>query len=72
LWHWPRLPPVTIRSDTKTAKKPRGGTLIEFKDLQSDDPNIQGELDMLKELNPIFLRIEELPDDYEMSIDHGH
>ena len=46
--------------------------MIEFKDLQSDDPNIQGELDMLKELNPIFLRIEELPDDYEMSIDHGH
>jgi hypothetical protein len=46
--------------------------LIEFKDLQSDDPNIQGELDMLKELNPIFLRIEELPDDYEMDIDHDH
>jgi len=27
---------------------------------------------MLKELNPIFLRIEELPDDYEMGNDHGH
>ena len=40
--------------------------MIEFKDLQSDDPDIQGELDMLKELNPIFLRIEDLPDDYEM------
>ena len=40
--------------------------MINFKDLQSDDPNIQGELDMLKELNPIFLRIEELPDDYEI------
>ena len=40
--------------------------MINFKDLQSDDPNIQGELDMLKELNPIFLRIEELPDDYEV------
>ena len=39
--------------------------MINFKDLQSDDPIIQGELDMLKELNPIFLRIEELPDDYE-------
>ena len=46
--------------------------MIEFKDLQSDDPNIQGELDMLKELNPIFLRIEELPNDYEMDIDHDH
>jgi len=39
--------------------------MINFKDLQSDDPNIQKEIDMLKELNPIFLRIEELPDDYE-------
>jgi len=39
--------------------------LIEFKDLQSDDPIIQKELDMLQQLNPIFLRIEELPDDYE-------
>jgi hypothetical protein len=46
--------------------------LIEFKDLQSDDPNIQGELDMLKELNPIFLRIEELPDDYEMDMSNVH
>jgi len=40
--------------------------LIEFKDLQSDDPIIQKELEMLQQLNPIFLRIEELPDDYEM------
>ena len=46
--------------------------MINFKDLQSDDPNIQGELDMLKELNPIFLRIEELPEDYEMAPDHDH
>jgi hypothetical protein len=46
--------------------------MINFKNLQSDDPNIQGELDMLKELNPIFLRIEELPDDYEMDINHDH
>jgi hypothetical protein len=46
--------------------------MIEFKDLQSDDPNIQGELDMLKELNPIFLRIEELPEDYEMTPYHDH
>ena len=46
--------------------------MINFKDLQSDDPNIQGELDMLKELNPIFLRIEELPDDYEMEHNHAH
>ena len=46
--------------------------MIEFKDLQSDDPIIQGELDMLKELNPIFLRIEELPSDYEMPEEHNH
>ena len=46
--------------------------MIEFKDLQSDDPIIQGELDMLKELNPIFLRIEELPDDYEMDMSNVH
>jgi len=46
--------------------------LIEFKDLQSDDSNIQKTLEMLQELNPIFLRIEELPDDYEMNIDHDH
>jgi len=46
--------------------------LIEFKDLQSDDPIIQGELDMLKELNPIFLRIEDLPDDYEMDMSNVH
>jgi len=46
--------------------------LIEFKDLQSDDLNIQKTLEMLQELNPIFLRIEELPNDYEMDIDHEH
>jgi hypothetical protein len=46
--------------------------LIEFKDLQSDDLNIQKTLEMLQELNPIFLRIEELPNDYEMDIDHDH
>jgi hypothetical protein len=46
--------------------------LIEFKDLQSDDSNIQKTLEMLQELNPIFLRIEELPNDYEMDIDHDH
>ena len=40
--------------------------MIEFKDLYSDDESIQKELNMLKELNPVFLRIEELPDDYEM------
>ena len=45
--------------------------MIEFKDLQSDDLDIQKTLEMLQELNPIFLRIEELPDD-EMDIDHGH
>ena len=46
--------------------------MIEFKDLQSDDLDIQKTLEMLQELNPIFLRIEELPDDYEMDIDHDH
>lgn len=46
--------------------------MIEFKDLQSDDSDIQKTLEMLQELNPIFLRIEELPDDYEMDIDHDH
>lgn len=46
--------------------------MIEFKDLQSDDLNIQKTLEMLQELNPIFLRIEELPNDYEMDIDHDH
>ena len=46
--------------------------MIEFKDLQSDDLDIQKTLEMLQELNPIFLRIEELPNDYEMDIDHDH
>ena len=45
--------------------------MTEFKDLVSDDEHIQRELDMLKELNPIFLRIEELPDDYEMPKEYG-
>ena len=40
--------------------------MIEFKVLSSNEEHIQKELDMLKELNPVFLRIEELPEDYEM------
>jgi len=36
--------------------------MIKFKELYSDDEYIQKELDMLKELNPIFVRIEELND----------
>ena len=36
--------------------------MIKFKELYSDDEHIQKELDMLKELNPIFVRIEELDD----------
>ena len=40
--------------------------MVEFKDIFSDDELIQKELDMLKELNPVFLRIEELPEDYEI------
>ena len=40
--------------------------MIEFKELKSDNECIQKELDMLKELDPVFLRIEDLPDDYEM------
>lgn len=40
--------------------------MIEFKDLQSDDSDIQKTLEMLQELKPIFLRTEELPDDYDI------
>ena len=36
--------------------------MIKFKELYSDDEYIQKELDMLKELNPIFVRIEDLVD----------
>ena len=36
--------------------------MIKFKELYSDDEYIQKELDMLKELNPIFVRIEDLID----------
>ncbi len=38
--------------------------MIEFKDISSNEEHIQKELDMLKELNPVFLRIEELPEDF--------
>ena len=36
--------------------------MTKFKELHSDDEYIQKELDMLKELNPIFVRIEKLDD----------
>jgi len=36
--------------------------MIKFKELYSDDEHIQKELNMLKELNPIFVRIEDLDD----------
>ena len=42
--------------------------MIKFKELYSDDEYIQKELDMLKELNPIFVRIEELPENYEIPV----
>ena len=42
--------------------------MIKFKELHSDDEYIQKELDMLKELNPIFVRIEELPENYEIPV----
>ena len=38
--------------------------MIEFKDLQSDDENIRKELELLQALNPIYLRTEELPEDF--------
>ena len=38
--------------------------MIEFKDLHSDDENIKKELEMLQALNPIYLRTEELPEDF--------
>ena len=38
--------------------------MIEFKDLQSDDEAIKKELEMLQALNPIYLRTEELPEDF--------
>ena len=38
--------------------------MIEFKDLQSDDENIKKELELLQALNPIYLRTEELPEDF--------
>ena len=38
--------------------------MIEFKDLQSEDENIKKELELLQALNPIYLRTEELPEDF--------
>ena len=38
--------------------------MIEFKDLESDDENIKKELELLQALNPIYLRTEELPEDF--------
>ena len=38
--------------------------MIEFKDLHSDDENIKKELELLQTLNPIYLRTEELPEDF--------
>ena len=38
--------------------------MIEFKDLQSDDEAIKKELELLLTLNPIYLRTEELPEDF--------
>jgi hypothetical protein len=38
--------------------------IIEFKDLITDDENIKKELEFLQALNPIYLRTEELPEDF--------
>ena len=38
--------------------------IIEFKDLQSEDEDIKKELELLQALNPIYLRTEELPEDF--------
>ena len=38
--------------------------MIEFKDLVSDDEEIKKELELLQALNPIYLRTEELPEDF--------
>ena len=38
--------------------------MIEFKDLESDDEAIKKELELLQALNPIYLRTEELPEDF--------
>ena len=38
--------------------------MIEFKDLQSDDEDIKKELELLQTLNPIYIRTEELPEDF--------
>ena len=38
--------------------------MIEFKDLLSDDESIKKELELLQALNPIYLRTEELPEDF--------
>ncbi len=38
--------------------------MIEFKDLESDDEDIKKELELLQALNPIYLRTEELPEDF--------
>jgi len=38
--------------------------IIEFKDLESEDEDIKKELELLQALNPIYLRTEELPEDF--------
>ncbi len=38
--------------------------MIEFKDLVSDNEDIKKELELLQALNPIYLRTEELPEDF--------
>jgi len=38
--------------------------MIEFNDLVSDDEDIKKELELLQALNPIYLRTEELPEDF--------
>ena len=45
---------------------------MEFKDLQSDDENIKKELELLQTLNPIYLRTEELPEDFIFENSDNH
>jgi len=46
--------------------------MIEFKYLQSDDENIKKELELLQALNPIYLRTEELPEDFIFENSDSH
>jgi len=46
--------------------------IIEFKDLESEDEDIKKELELLQALNPIYLRTEELPEDFIFENPNSH